>query len=171
MNAAEPKASAFEAGLARSVGQMMRAARQARQLTMAKLVTLLTTSIHPQTYASYELAVRQITVARFVDACLQMGVSPPTVLQWALQQDKVGIPVIGLEVDLHVLLKDGSARGDLQMWARGQLGSDPEAGTVHIDWATIQGMATTYQVDVDDLVELLVRFTPGPRRHFSVAPK
>jgi transcriptional regulator with XRE-family HTH domain len=146
--------------IAQAIGDALRRARVSVGWSRAELVSRLPSQIHSQTLAAYERGVRQCTIERFVEICLAIGVSAPSVLGGALQRAEIDLTTI--QIDLRAVLNDNNAELlPLRRWARKRLEDEP-AGIVSLDWAVVQEMASMFGIARPDFVRLLITFTPQP---------
>lgn len=147
-----------------AIGAELRRARDTIGWTRAELAARLPFDIHVQTIAGYERGSVQCTVTRFIELCQAMGVSAPDVLAWAMQRAEVGLPTMGLQVDLHAVINNRSAELlPLRRWARQRLKDDlGGTGIARLTWPVVQEMATLFGVDREEFVSRLVLFTPRP---------
>lgn len=144
-------------------GQELRRARDTNGWTRKELAGRLPFPIHIQTLAGYEHNTVQCTVNRFIKLCKSMGVPAPDVLAWAMQRGRVNLELIGVQVDLHAIIKDKTPELlPLRRWARKRLAGDPGADVVRLTWPVVQEMATLFGFHPAWFVECLIGFTPGP---------
>lgn len=144
-----------------ALGEELRRTRDDVGLTRAELVERTLTDLQVRTYATYEHGTRHCTVARFVEICAALGVAAPEVLELALQRAELHLRTIGMQVDLHALLRDRrSELRPLRRWAEARL-KITKSGVVRLPTAVLEEMAVCLGFSRTQLIRLLVSFTPG----------
>ena len=149
-------------GIATAVGTELRRARERAGLTRATLVERLPSTIHIQTFASYERGIRQCTLGRFIEICHTMGTSPAGLLARAMQRAQIDLPMTGIDIDLQAVISDKRPELlPLRRWARNATGERVNnTRTIHLDWTAIQALATAFGIAQPTLVAHLIEFIP-----------
>lgn len=152
--------------ISKALGEELRRVRDTVGLTRAEVVERATADIHARTYATYEHGTRQCTVARLVDICAALGVGAPEVLELALQRARLHLQTIGLQVDLHAVLRDTSAElKGLRSWAHNRLAANLDSpGIARLTVPALQELAVCVGISRTELVRQLITFTPGAVR-------
>lgn len=151
------------ASLSETLGKELRDAREAVGLQRPQVATQL--SIHVQTLAGYERGTVEIPAFRLVGLCEVLGVSAPDVMARAMQRAKIGLDTTGIQIDLYAVIADTTRRSlaPLRRWARKKL-ADDETGIARLKWSTTIDLTSWLGISEEELVELLVSYTPGYRR-------
>jgi transcriptional regulator with XRE-family HTH domain len=147
----------------RAIGEELRRARDTLGWTRAELAARLPFGVHVPTLAGYERGVVQCSSNRFIMLCQTMGVSAPDVLAWAMQRARIDLPTIGVQVDLHAVIRDKIPDLlPLRRWARKRLTNDPGTGIARLAWPAVQELATLLSTNRTEFVRTLILFTPRP---------
>ncbi|RLK54907.1 helix-turn-helix domain-containing protein [Actinokineospora cianjurensis] len=143
--------------LLRAIGHELRTAREDRGWTRAQLVARLDLEVHSQTIATYELGIRQCTLARFVSICEALGIPAPEVLATALRQAEVQPHLLVCSVDLRALAADRAPElQPVRRWAHHRLNTDPgDDGVVHLEPKAVAELAVFCGLTHVDLFERL----------------
>jgi len=149
--------------ITRAVGAEMRRSREVRGWSRAHLVTLLPSGIGERTLLAYEHGLRALTVPRFTEISLVLGVEPPTMMARGLQQARIYLENMPLLVDLHALLRAAST-GRAQFrpivqWARNALNEYP-CGSMEVTPAAVHNLALYMGCTHRDLASYLAQFAP-----------
>jgi transcriptional regulator with XRE-family HTH domain len=148
--------------ITRAIGEEIRRVRESAGWTRSQLVERMPTDIHIRTLAAYEQGSRQCAVVRLVEICLVLGVAPEALLGLALHRAEIDLQTLGIEVDLHAVMRDEQAElAPLRSWACKRLqGASKGAGIAHLNYAAIQEMAILLDFTRSELIRHLSRFTP-----------
>ena len=145
----------------RALGEELRRARDHVGWSQAQLVARMPSDLHIKTLATYEQGARQCTVVRLLEICRTLSVSALDVLGRAMMRMEIDLQTVGLQVDLHAMLRDPRVElRPLRRWARNRLANNPMAGIARLDGGVVQEMAAMIGVSLSDLVHQLEMFTP-----------
>jgi transcriptional regulator with XRE-family HTH domain len=145
---------------ARAVGEVLRQAREVRGWTRLELVANLPSGIGDRTLLSYEHGSRALTVLRFLELCQSLQVEAPSLLSRGLQQARILLENVVLDVNLYALLRDQSPQfRSMHQWARNKLNRHPD-GIATVAPATVLELADFTGCRTEELTAYLARFTP-----------
>ncbi|WP_245931754.1 helix-turn-helix transcriptional regulator [Actinokineospora auranticolor] len=118
----------------RAIGHQLRTARENLGWSRQQLVAKLETGVHAQTVATYELAIRQCSIGRFVAICEALGLNAPYVLETAIRLAEADPHHMVCAVDLRAVVRDRDpALEPMRRWARTQLTRDPDSPVVQLE--------------------------------------
>jgi transcriptional regulator with XRE-family HTH domain len=156
--------------ITRSLGEMLKRAREEAGLSQTDLAALLPSKPHAKTLAAYEQGARQCTVVRLCEIAGAVGVSPMDLLARALLHAEIELQTARVHVDLAILADEsGPELRHLRKWARTRLAAYPERTIVELDGNALQEMAVIYNTTLTGLVNQLALYAPDPDASRSVA--
>jgi transcriptional regulator with XRE-family HTH domain len=147
--------------ITKAIGEQLRRVREDVGWSQSELAARIPSGLHVKTLATYEQGVRQCSVVRLVEICRTLGVAAPDLLGLALQHAEIDLQTVGLQVDLHAVVRD--TRGELRplrKWARNRLAINPASGIARLDQNVVQEMAAFAGFALSDLVRYLEMFAP-----------
>lgn len=147
-----------EKAISRALGEELRREREGLGWTRAQLVQRLPSGIGERTLLSYEHGTRHLTMVRFIEICDALGIDSAMVHRRALQRARINLENVTLQVDLRVLLNDGSdTYRPIQQWARNSLNEHPN-GVVYVQPVVVRNLAWSVGCDYSGLANYLARF-------------
>jgi transcriptional regulator with XRE-family HTH domain len=173
-NAGTPSKRATEKAIARAIGEELRRAREAKNLTRIRLVAQLPSGIGDRTLLSYEHGARHLSVIRLIEIARVVDIPAPTLLTAALQRAQTELANLTLKVDLQALLNDDNDKfRPMVQWAKNKLTKTPD-GVAELPPSSIKELADFAGYTYQDLAKHLARFAPeedsthGAKRHDSM---
>jgi transcriptional regulator with XRE-family HTH domain len=149
-----------EKAISRAIGAELRRAREACGWSRIQLTARLPSGIGERTLLSYEHGTRQMTALRLIEICHALGTDMPTLVRRALQQARIHLENLPLQVDLRALINNGSdTYRPMVQWARNTLNEHPD-GIVEVLPVAVRNLALFVGCTYRDLVNHLARFTP-----------
>ena len=146
--------------ISRALGEELRRTREARGWSRGQLVEQLPSGVGERTLMSYEHGTRHLTALRLIEIGHTLKVDAPTLLARALQQARIHVRNLPLEIDLHALLRDGSSTfRPIVQWARNALNEHPD-GIAKVEPQVVRNLALLIGCGHDDLADYLARFLP-----------
>ena len=156
----EPKGDVTEKTISRAIGEELRRTREATGWSRLQLVSRLPSGIGDRTLLSYEHGTRHLTVLRFIELCLVLGVAAPTLLNQALQRSRIHLQNLVLQIDLRHLLNDRNDKfRPMHQWARNKLNENPD-GVVELQPSSVRELAAFVGCTYHELADYLARFIP-----------
>jgi transcriptional regulator with XRE-family HTH domain len=146
--------------IARAVGTELRKVRDSQRLTRAEVAERLPSGVSVQTIANYEYGIRHCTLVRFVEICEALEVPSGELLGLALQRAEISLDTNAVHVDLGLIANDNRARSALRKWARNRLIKTPDVTVTRLDPATVDELATFFDIDRREFVRYLCQYTP-----------
>lgn len=148
--------------IAKALGEELRRAREARELSRRQLAECLPSGIGERTLLSYEHGTRHMTVVRLFELCLQLDVGAPGLLGRALQRARIDLESVPFQVDLRGLQGDTNTMyGPVGRWARNKLDEAP-GGIAELPQVAVSELAVLIGCSRSNLVDYLAQFTPSP---------
>lgn len=155
--------------ISRALGEELRRAREALDLSRAQLVERLPSGIGDRTLLSYEHGTRHLTMVRFIELCAGLTVDSPTLHRQALQRARIYTENMNILVDLKALINDGSDTfRPLVQWARNALNNNP-SGIMEVEPAVVQHLALFLGCTHQQLAKYLARLLPDHEKLTALA--
>lgn len=138
----------------RVLGDEIRRLRKQRGWTRKDLNTRLQSEISLQTLATYELGTRHVSVVRFVEICLALGMPPHEVLARVHERVFADTTLGRIRIDLRRVVRDRTSElQPLRRWAKGRL--DETGGRVidvQLDITALERMAELCGLQTVELI-------------------
>jgi transcriptional regulator with XRE-family HTH domain len=159
-DAGPPSKRESDKAISRAIGEELRRAREAKNLTRIQLVAQLPSGIGDRTLLSYEHGARHLSVIRLIEIARIFDIPAPTLLTAALQRAQTELANLAIKVDLQALLNDDNDKfRPMAQWAKNKLNKTPD-GVTELAPSSIKELADFVGYTYQDLAKHLARFAP-----------